>query len=189
MNFPDRPKLARRDGESLIAVRYPNVYVAEETTGPQRLRIGPASEPVEVLLSLAELWERDYFLLYVLIVPRGSAPEAGRYQSPGPLSFDDVAAFCRRFAPFLEGDARHHLWIGSTGQAGHLIYDHHEWIYAYGDLAGYEALLLERGFQQGEIELPVPHTHNFLQEFDADEEALMAYWPWAHCPLQPGDDP
>jgi len=45
---------------------YPDVYAVEETTGPQRLVVGPAGDHVEVLLSLAEVWQQDYYLLYVL---------------------------------------------------------------------------------------------------------------------------
>jgi hypothetical protein len=92
------------------------------------------------------------------------------------------------FAPFLEGDGRHHLWIGSTINEGLLVYDHHQWICAYGDLPAYIVELQEHGFTEGEIELPAPHSHNYNAVFDEFEEEVAAYWPWRYFPLQPGDD-
>lgn len=189
----DRPSPSPKLGAGTLGdatqVTYPNVYTVEKINGPDRLRIGPADRHVELLLSLAELWRQDYYLLYVLLVPRLGKREPGRYQSPGPLSFDEVADFCRRFTPFLEGDGRHHLWIGSTVGAGMLIYDHHNWIWAYGDLHAYTRVLNARGFTPGRIELPVPHFHSYNQQFDAAEDELMGYWDWQHFPLSPDDDP
>ena len=182
------PKLGAGEWHFQTPVRYTNVYTVEQTAGPPRLLIGPADKHIEVLLSLAEVWRQDYYLLYVLLVPRLGKREPGRYQSPGPLSFDQVAAFCRRFAPFLQGDGRHHLWVGSTVNAGLLIYDQHEWIYAYGDLAAYIRVLQSQGFSEGEVNLPVPHSHNYNAAFDIAEDELVAYWEWSRFPLQPGDE-
>ncbi len=89
-------------------------------------------------------------MLSVLLVPRQGERQPGRYQSPLPLSLEQVATFCRRFTPFLQGDGRHHLWIGSAVNAGLLIYDQHDWIWAYGDLPAYVRVLQERGFTEGE---------------------------------------
>jgi hypothetical protein len=182
------PKLGAGDWRLQTPVRYPNVYALEQTTGPPRLIIGPAGDHVEVLLSLAEVWGKDYYLLYVLLVPRQGKRKPGRYQSPGPLSFEQVAAFCRHFGPFLQGDGRHHLWVGSTVNAGLLIYDQHEWIWAYGDLSAYIRMLQSRGFKEGAVSLPAPHSHNYNSEFDAAEDDLAGYWKWAHFPLQPDDE-
>ena len=169
-------------------VRYPDVWSLEETAGPPRLRVGPSSRHVEVLLSLARVWQADYYLLYVLLISRQGKRAPGRYQSSWPLAFDEVAAFCRTFAPFLEGDGRHHLWIGSTVEAGLLIYDHHDWIYAYGDLPAYIRVLQSQGFREGELVLPAPHHHNFNPVFDAAEDEVAAYCHWQHSPLQPDDE-
>jgi hypothetical protein len=171
-----------------IGIRYRDTWMVQQTTGPTRLLVGPASRHVELLLSLAEVWERDYFVLYVLLVPRLGNRLAGRYQSPGPLSFDELAAFLRRFSGFLEGDGRHHVWIGSTTGAGTLIYDRHDWIYAYGDVPKYIEVLQAQGFTEGEVVLPVPHTHNYHAKFDAAEDELAAYWEWLRSPLHPADD-
>lgn len=184
-----RPKLGAGGWrEHQTPVRYPNVWSRETTRGPDRLRIGPSARHVEVLLSLAELWEHDYYLLYILLIPRLGTRAPGRYQSPGPLTFDQVTTFCRRFAPFLEGDGRHHFWIGSADNAGLLVYDQHDWIYAYGDLPAYIRALEDDGFTEGKIQLPVPHSHSYLAEFDASEDELATYWEWKYFPLQPGDE-
>lgn len=181
-------KLGVGESTSETPVCYPDVWSEEQTTGPRRLLVGPASRHVEVLLSLAEVWRRDYYLLYVLVVPRLGKRAQGRYQSPGPLAFAEVAAFCRRFAPFLEGDGRHHLWIGSTAGAGLLVYDQHEWIYAYGDLLAYIDVLRQRGFAEGAVALPYPHSHHYHSSFDTEEDEVAAYWDWTHFPLQSGDE-
>jgi hypothetical protein len=152
------------------------------------LFIAPSSGHLELLLALAQLWREDYYVLWVLLTPRLGKRPAGRYQSPGPLTFGEMAGFCRQFRSFFEGDARHHLWIGSTAGAGLLVYDHHEWIYAYGDLASYEELLLQKGLTEGDSELPSPHSHAYNAAFDADEDAVAAFWEWEHFPLAPGDD-
>ena len=183
----DRPKIGEGDWPQL-PVRYSDIYAVEQTTGPDRLVIGPSGRHVEVLLSLAQVWQRDYYVLYVLMVPRQGTREPGRYQSPGPLSFDQVATFCRKFAPFLEGDGRHHLWIGSAVSAGLLIYDHHDWLYAYGDLSEYTRVLQSQGFTEGSIRLPSPHTHGYNARFDDVEDELINYCKWRYSPLQPGDD-
>jgi hypothetical protein len=169
-------------------VRYPNVWSVEQTSGPERLIIGPSERHIDVLLSLADEWRGDYGLLYVLVVPRLGNREPGRYQSPDPLSFDQVTCFCRRFGRFLESDGRHHLWIGSTVNSGQLIYDQHNWIWAYGDLGRSIATLTNLGFQEGRVILPAPHTHHYHPENDWEEEQLASRWAWKYFPLQPGDE-
>lgn len=181
-------KLVAGEWHHQTPVRYPNVYAVEQTTGPERLIVGPVGNHVEVLLSMAELWQREYYLLYVLLVPRLGKRAPGRYQSPCPLSFEQVSTFCRRFSSFLQGDARHHLWIGSTESAGLLIYDQHELIWAYGNIPTYINVLQSRGFSEGEVILPAPHSHSYNEVFDVAEDELVGYWDWLYSPLQPGDD-
>ncbi len=69
----------------------------------------PAKDHVEVLLALAEVWRQDDDVLSVLLVPRQGERQPGRYQSPVPLSLEQVATFCRRFTPFLQGDGQRRL--------------------------------------------------------------------------------
>jgi hypothetical protein len=181
-------KLGADEWHLQTPVRYHNVYSIEQTAGPERLIIGPAADHLRLLLSLAEVWQGEYYLLYVLLVPRQGKREPGRYQSPGPLTLEQVAAFCRRFAHFLQGDGRHHLWIGSAVNAGLLIYDQHDWIWAYGDLQAYISVLQASGFAEGEVVLPVPHSHNYHPTFDAAEDELAEFWEWSYFPLQPDDE-
>ncbi len=52
----------------------------------------------------------------------------------------------------------------------------------------YESILTPNGLRAGTLQLPVPHSHHYHSEFDHAEEELMAYWPWQHSPLGPGDE-
>jgi hypothetical protein len=182
------PKLTAGELPSTVAVRHSNVFHREPTSQGERLFIAPSAGHIELLLALAQLWKEDYYVLWVLLTPRLGTRPAGRYQSPGPLTFGEIAAFCREFRPFFEGDGRHHLWIGSTTGAGLLVYDRHEWIYAYGDLAAYEEVLTLQGLTEGDSPLPSPHSHAYNAAFDADEDAVAGYWEWRQFPLAPGDD-
>lgn len=179
-------KLGDGDVEPRV-FKHADVFEREQTTGPDRLRIGPRSRHIDLLLSMASTWTSPCMMLYVLLVPRRGLREPGRYESPIPLTFEEVEQFCVRFSEFLERDGRHHLWIASRdGEL--LVYDKHQWIYAYGDLAAYESILTANGLRRGTLDLPVPHCHHYHREFDDAEEELMAYWPWQHSPLRPGDD-
>lgn len=135
---------------------------------------------------LAALWKSPCWMLYVLVVPRGEAPE-GRYQSPAPADSAELDAFLRRFGPLLEGDGRHHFWLGAESGAGTVVYDRHDVIYAYGDLDAYETELRDLGCRPGEVRFPVPHTHRYNPEFDADARALHADRRWIHSPLHEED--
>ena len=67
----------------------------------------------------------------------------------------------------------------SVGRCVLLIYDQHEWIWAYGDLPAYTRVLQGRGFTEGEVVLPVPHSHSYNAAFDTGGAADM---------LEHGDD-
>ncbi len=166
---------------------YGNIFQVEKTTGPDRLIIAPDKHQVDILLSLAQLWNRDYFLLYVLLVSR-LGHFAGRYESAILLTFKETEHFCTTFKAFLETDGRHHFWIGSISNDSMLIYDQHNIIYAYGDLDRYIELLRQRGFKAGQVRIPAPHSHNFHAENDRFEDKIIEYWEWKYLPLQPGDD-
>jgi hypothetical protein len=181
-------KIDRWDGEDWVPVRYGDVWVRQKTSGPERLAIAPSEKPLDVMRALAEAWQGGYFLLYVLLIPRREDHPAGRYQSPGPLSFAQVTEFCETFGAFLESDGRHHFWIGSVGDEGILVYDQHGVLYAYGDLPRYIDLLTARGFGEGEVRFPAPHRHHYHPANNAALEAMLAYWEWGYFPLQPGDE-
>ena len=165
---------------------HPNRFEWLESGGGVRLCIGPSVNHIDIMLDLAQTWTADWVILYVLLAPRAGNREAGRYQSPAPLDFESVHAFCDRFRSFLESDGRHHFWLASRN-GGTLVYDNHQWIYAYGDLASYETVLRHHGLQPGKLSLPSPHSHHYHAEFDAEEDALMSYWDWTHSPLRDGD--
>ena len=67
--------------------------------------------------------------------------------------------------------------------------DRHEVIYAYGPIAEIVARLKEKGFAEVEmLRTPVPHSHHFHEELDADEQAMLEYWEWIQSELQETDD-
>lgn len=170
-----------------IPHRYDDIYSHEKTTGPDRLVIAPKEKHVEILLDLAEVWNSDYWLFYILLVSRWNY-KPSRYQSPCSLNFEELKTFLEQYETFLSTDGRHHFWIGSTENEGMLIYDHHDVIYAYGNLDEYETRLDQRGLKVGKVSFPAPHSHCYNQENDECEQKLMNHWEWIQSPLQDGDD-
>lgn len=188
MEYLPGVKLSTWDGRVWTPVRSEDVWEVEQTAGPRRLVIAPAEGHVDVLLSLAETWGRDYYILYLLLVPRRDTHLPGRYQPPGPLSFEDVSEFCSTFRDFLETDGRHHVWIGSTTGTGTLVYDQHNVLFAYGDLGRYLDVLKRRGFRPGPVRFPAPHGHLYHPSNDEAEDRLIGHWNWTRFPLQAGDE-
>lgn len=180
-------KLGAGPPGSQTTFAHPHVFERQQTSGPERLCIGSLGGHVELMLDLAATWNAPCAVLYVLLVPRRQKRDPGRYQSPPPMPFDTVAAFFDRFRTFFEMDGRHHVWIATT-RGETLVYDHHDWIYAYGDLAAYETILNRHGIRPGQIELPVPHSHHYHHQFDDMEDELMRHWDWTYSPLHPDDD-
>jgi hypothetical protein len=165
---------------------FQNKFKVEQAGPGQRLVIGPSKDHIDVMLELARSFEDKYFVLYILLVPRLEKHESGRYQSP-MLSFEEAERFCRHFKAFLEGDGRHHLWLGTVDNKGTLVYDQHNIIYAYGDLAGFSHVLTDLGFEAGDVEIPFPHSHHCHREFDTSEDEMIEGREWTYFPLQPID--
>jgi hypothetical protein len=174
------------DGNDVPAF-YDGVWCLEHTTGSDRLVIAPRSDHVRLMLELASLWRSPIFILYVLVVPRGSHA-AARYQAPAPVSLDEARALLERFETFLTEDGRHHLWLAAPEGGGTLVYDRHNVIYAYGPIDAYESVLAAQGLRNGEVRFPVPHSHHYHPEHDAEEDELLAYWNWRSSPLQAQDE-
>jgi len=129
-----------------------------------------------------------YGLLYVLHTPRGGAAEAGRYQSPEPITRDQLFLFLEQFGSLLEGDGRHHFWVSAVDRSSLLVYDNHDVLYAYGPLDNFEAILREKGLTEvQEVSFPVPHAHHYNAGFDGMVDDLMNYWVWKRFPLQESD--
>ena len=175
-----------RAGED-VEVRYAPSYARQVTGGVERLVIAPGRDSVALLKDLLESLPEPLWVLYVLVTPRGESP-AGRYQSAAKHTRAEVMELLERFGPYLEHDGRHNLWLAAP-PAGQLILDRHEVIYAYGPVAEIAAQLKENGFQEEDaIRVPVPHSHHFHAELDADEIAILNHWEWLHGELQETDD-
>lgn len=182
-------KIGRCDTEPPSPVDYGKVWERHTTANVDRLLISASDRGADLMLALAQAAMSEFGVLYVLLVPRLGQREPGRYQSPGPLSLDELTAFVGRFAEYFDHDGRHHLWIGSPDMSNLLVYDRHNRIFAYGDFASYVHVLQRLGFVEGDVSLPpVPHCHCYHDEYDAAEDAVFAYWPWKHYPLQEMDD-
>lgn len=188
MGISETFKLGEPVGAEVRPVAYDRVWVEEQTTGPARMRIAATQDGVSLLLALAKCWSGPLGMLYVLMVPRRGMRQPGRYQSPTPLSMGQVQGFLTRFREFIERDGRHHVWVASLDGRGTLVLDKHGWIWAYGDLDGYRAILRDAGYIEGELILPVPHVHHYHERYDLDEEAVFQYWEWKQFPLAPDDD-
>jgi hypothetical protein len=167
---------------------HPNIWTIEQTTGPDRLILGPAKNHISFLVQLTRAMPEPFWVLYVLTVSR-SEHLPGRYQSDSPKTREEIEEFLTRFGSFFENDGRHSVWVGSEPGPELLVYDRHNKIYAYGPLDKFsslvsgDALSLSNG-----VPIPCPHSHHYHEEFDAEEVAIMRHWSWSHFPLVDSDD-
>jgi hypothetical protein len=175
------------DGVGQAPYRHSNAWKREPAGNTERLVIGPQGDFIDLVMSLTACLQPPYAVLYVLSVPRGGS-EPGRYQLWDRLDLDQLSAFVEPYRSYLEGDARHHLWIHSLDSAASIVYDKHDLIYAYGPLDCYLQTLTERGLTEGEVELPFPHYHNYFEEFDSMETQIIAGHTWRRTPIVPGVD-
>ncbi len=166
---------------------YPDLWDVEPTAGPERLIIAPSRGHVDLLLDLARCLAEPFMVLYVLLSPRRDH-ERGRYQSPAPLGRDALRSFFKTFRDYFESDGRHHVWIKSWEGEGTLVYDHHNVIYAYGPLEGYEEVVQRRGLRRGKVSFPAPHAHHFHAHCDESEDRLFSRWAWIRFPLGEQDE-
>ena len=176
-----------RDGH--IGFEYDNTFAKQETTGPDRLIIAPRAGQIELLKDLTQVLPEPFGVLYVLLVPRRSNHNSGRYQSPRACARTEMEVFLDQFKEYFEGDGRHHIWVVSLPVQSTIVYDCHNILYVYGPLAEFETKLLERGLSAAnQVEIPHPHIHNYYDRFDAFEDEIMNYWEWEWYPLAEGDD-
>jgi hypothetical protein len=175
-----------RSGEDVEWCYEPS-FARQVMGGVERLVIAGGSEPIALLRRLLELLPEPLWVLYVLVTPRSDAA-AGRYQSAKPHSRAEVLALLERYESYLACDGRHNLWLAAP-PAGQLVFDRHGVIYAYGPIAAIADELRAQNFAEVEmIRLPVPHSHHFHAELDADESAMLAHWDWVASELQETDD-
>ncbi len=180
-------KFASFDKNDWHPFQYPNLYSIYQTTGRDRLDIAPREGHIDLMISLLEFLPEPLCLLYVLLVSRTGAKE-GRYQSPFPITRAEAISFLSEHRAFFENDARHNIWVLSNEPFQSLIYDRHNILYCYGPIEKYLATLRKRGFKQGDIRIPVPHSHSYNPEFDIEEAAVVNQFQWKHFPLQPEHD-
>ncbi|MBC8064428.1 MAG: hypothetical protein H7Y17_06340 [Chlorobia bacterium] len=174
------------DGVGQAPHRHPHLWKREPAANGERLLIGPKEGFLDLLLQLADCLEPPYAILYVLSVPRVSEP--GRYQMSGRLDRQQLQEFVEPYRAYLEGDARHHLWIHSHDSTATLVYDKHDLIYAYGPLDCYLDVLEKNQLMAGQFELPFPHYHNYFPEFDETEKLIIASHEWKRTGILPGVD-
>ncbi|MGI4830308.1 MAG: hypothetical protein ACRYFU_19220 [Janthinobacterium lividum] len=168
---------------------YANVWASEAVSGTARLTIAPHTNHVGLLKELLSVMPEPMWLLYLLVVPRGKS-NAGRYQSPEPLSRENVTRFLSEFEDFLEKDGRHHLWIRAESGAAMLVYDRHNLIYAYGDVPAFVTKLMQQGLsevQPDAITVHDPHSHHYHAAFDSQAEKILDFVQWHWTPLRDQD--
>ena len=165
-----------------------NLFEKEEFPNFSRLRIGCREKEIPLILDFCKRMDGPFGVLHVLLVSR-LGKEPGRYQSPSPLSYDELELFLYQHQEYFERDGRQHLWVASASGEGQFIFDNHNFLYAYGDLDSFISTLVEKGFSEGEVNIPAPHTHNYHVEFDDKEESMNDAFEWLYSPLQEGDDP
>jgi hypothetical protein len=181
-------KFGRLEGNSReIPHVYPDSWAMERTGDQDRLVITQAVHQVKLVRDLSQVMHEPFGILYVLVVPRG-AHEAGRYQSPTPVSRQDLLNFLNRFEHFLESDGRHILWVASIGEPDLLVYDRHNMIYSYGRLEHFKKILETKAIAETpQVKIPSPHVHYYHEEFDENENQLLRYWDWKRSPLRNQD--
>jgi len=168
---------------------YPDIWTLEKTSGSDRLVIGPSAQHVSLMLELLSLIPEPLAILYVLVVPRTEGVTAGRYQSSTPRFREQTESFLTRFGDYFERDGLHHIWIASMSTSDLLVYDRHNVIYAYGQLAAYEKILVQRGLKRADVvAFPVPHVHNYNAVYDSEQNAILRYSQWNESPLQEQDE-
>lgn len=124
-----------------------------------------------LLRDLSQVLSEPFFLLYVLVIPRGGSLE-GRYQSD-ELSRAEVDMMFERFGRFWDGDGRHSIWLRSHTDDATLVYDRHNLIYAYGPLERFESVLMGLGYSTTpQLSFAFVHQHAYHEEFDALERDL-----------------
>ena len=165
---------------------YPNEFVRERTSGPERLCIGVAEAQDRCVLLLATTLAGPYKLLYLLHTTRTGAP-LGRYEGP-EMDHQEVEEFIHKFGRFLIEDARHDLWLHSRSENATIVLDRHNLIYAYGPLDSFERVLVVAGVRRGAPpQVPDPHVHHYNAECDDLERAILLALPWRVTPLLESD--
>lgn len=182
----DDPKFASEHEEQWVAHDYGKVFARQTTRATHRLCIGASRDGSELLRALSKFLAEPLLLLYVLVVPRGSPP--GRYQS-NELTREQFDSLLQRFAHFWDHDGRHSIWLHSRTNSATLVYDRHNFIYAYGPLDLFESLLTSLGYSPTPtLSISFSHQHAYHAEFDHLERELVAEFAEGRSELHAGDE-
>jgi hypothetical protein len=158
-----------------VPVLHQNLYHAQNISGVNRLLISTSGDPLTLLKQLLNFYGEPYRFSYFLI----NATESGtptRYEL-SLLNRESLVGILDSYATLLRSDARHHIWIHASG-GGTLIYDEHDWIYAYGSQSEIVEHLQSLGFADGIPEIPFPHLHNEDRSLDAEQEKMLEAYDW-----------
>ena len=155
-------------------------------SGIIRLAISLPRNATSTFRSLVELMREPFLVLYILHTPRGEG-EPGRYQSE-EISSAQLDKFLERFERFLASDARHDLWVKSEPVDDMIVWDRHNSIFVYGDLAKFDQALNTLGFSEQVPSTLGVHQHHYRQEFDNEAAAILSVFDWRRTPLRPEDE-
>jgi hypothetical protein len=167
---------------------YGELFFRQPCGNSERLVIAASQRQVELLDKLSAVFKsQQTYLLYVLLVSR-LGRVSGRYQSPLFTTHEELQVFLYTFQEYFESDGRHHIWIGSPDGSCLLVFDHHDVIFAYGDLSAFERILVSEGYTIKQFWFPAPHGHSYNPENDQSEDQLMTHFNWVRSDLQKGDE-
>lgn len=172
-------------GPKPTAYHYPKHFEIE----PNRLVIGLQENALSIITHLKHNLPEPLAILYVLNVPRDEEILPGRYQSPW-ISHSELDEFLTKFRRFIEGDARHEIWIYSEPSKTQIVYDFHNLIYFYSpDLKPAIQSLKSIGFSTGKVDIPFPHIHPYHPQFDSTLTDLLAAFDWQFTPHPEDHEP
>lgn len=165
------------------------VFARDMRGSVQCLRIATTDNQIQLLDTLIDKMPPSFWLLYILVVPRGEG-EPGRYQSSEPLTKESLEAFLAPFRNFFEVDDRFNIWIKAESGPALLVWDRHDLIYAYGFEEEWAQDLQRVGWIEVDpaaISIPYPHAHHYHEMFDDDARAVLAAIKWDYTPLREQD--
>ena len=180
-------KVSELRGDIWVERDSPATFAKESLkSGTERLVVGLPRGSTNTFRHLAEAMSEPFFVLYVLHTPRGEG-EKGRYQSE-EISRAKLDKFLEQFEGFLSGDARHDVWVRSISDGDLIVWDRHNTIFAYGDLAKFIHKLGELGFRDQQPSTLGKHLHHYRPEFDAEATDVLSALDWYRTPLRPEDE-
>ncbi len=163
-----------------VPMTYKDCFVKQSISGVNRILFATSGSSMDLIAQLLGYYTEPYRLAYLLVTPpEGFQPM--KYEVEG-LAAQGVQEFISEYRAFLEGDARHHLWIHSAS-GGTLICDEHDWLYAYGSLDQVEKYLRDHDFETVEPSIPFPHLHNESSSNDAMMRKLLGHFEWKAHPV------